>query len=111
MNSDIKISVELDEKKIPKKIELLASDSPDGKPKEMKSFMLSLFEKDTLDTLKIDLWTKEMQISEMDMFMYQTLKSLADTYNRATKNTPLANDMMKFATYFGEQTKAIPDVD
>jgi len=111
MSSEIKITIELDAQKVPQKIQMIASDNKDGKPIEMKAFLLSLFEKETLDTLKIDLWTKEMQVSEMDIFMYQSFKSLADTYNRATKNTALANDMMKFTQYFGEQTKVIPDAE
>ena len=32
--------------------------------------LLSLFDKDDLDTLKIDLWTKDMQVMEMDRFWH-----------------------------------------
>ena len=37
--------------------------------------------------------------------MYQTLKGLADTYHKATKNTKMANDMQKFVDYFAEVVK------
>ena len=70
--------------------------------------LLSLFDKDHKDTLKLDLWTPEMQINEMDKFMYQTLKALADTYFKATKNRDLANEMQKFVMYFGEKTEVLP---
>lgn len=72
-----------------------------------KAMLLSLFDSETRDTLKIDLWTKEMQVIEMDRFMYQTLRSLADTYMSATNNKELATAMRQFADYFGQQTEIL----
>ena len=69
--------------------------------------LLAVFDKEHKDTYKIDLWTNELQINEMDKFMYQTLKGLADTYYRATNNEELANDMRKFIQYFGEKAELI----
>ena len=80
-------------------------DTPDG---ECKAMLLSLFDKNHLDTFKIDLWTSEMQVAEMDRFMFQTLKALADTYFKATRNQAMANDMQRFVQYFGEETEIIP---
>ncbi len=70
--------------------------------------LLSVFDQETKDTLKIDLWTKDFQVAEMDRFIFQTLRAIADTYQRATNNTALANDMQRFAHYFGEQAEIIP---
>ena len=70
--------------------------------------LLSLFDRDHLDTLKIDLWTKDMQVSEMDRFFYQTFRAMCDTYYRATQNGNMANDMQRFTQYFGEKTEVIP---
>jgi len=36
--------------------------------------------------------------------MYFTLKSLADTYLRATQNKEVATDMRRFSDYFAEKT-------
>jgi gliding motility-associated protein GldC len=66
-----------------------------------------MLDPETLDTLKIDLWTTKLQIQEMDRFLYQTLRSMADSYQKATGNTGLANEMQKFAQYFGEKTEII----
>ncbi len=46
--------------------------------------------------LRIDLWTKDMMMDEMADFYYQTMMSMADTYNRATRQTELANEMKTF---------------
>ena len=107
--SAVTINVGLNEDNIPVKMEWKADDNGGiGKPQECKAMLLSIFDKETLDTMKIDLWTTEMQVNEMDRFFFQTLRALADTYNKATRNTQLASDMQKFVHYFGEQTEIIP---
>jgi len=70
--------------------------------------LLSLFDMDTKDTMKIDLWTTKMQVNEMDRFFFQTLRAMADTYFKATQNREMAIDMQRFAQYFGEKTEIIP---
>jgi gliding motility-associated protein GldC len=108
-NSEIKINVGLDENKVPVKMEWNASDNPNaGGSKECKALLLSIFDKESKDTMKIDLWTTEMQINEMDRFFFQTLRALADTYFKATQNKELAGDMQRFVQYFGEKTEIIP---
>ncbi len=107
-SSDITVSVGLNEQNIPVKITWEAEDNPNGQgAKEVKAILISLFDKETKDTLKIDLWTQDMQVIEMDRFIFQTLRAIADTYHRATQNTELANEMQRFVTYFGEKTEII----
>jgi gliding motility-associated protein GldC len=107
--SDISISVELDENHVPEKMTWTASDSNADEPQEVKAMLLALFDKDHLETLKVDLWTKEMQVVEMDRFFFNTLKSMADTYMRATGNSQLAGAMQQFAAYFGKETEILKD--
>ncbi|MEM6397629.1 MAG: gliding motility protein GldC [Bacteroidota bacterium] len=104
--SNIKIGVGLDEEKMPIYLDYAGEGE---KPRECKAALLSFFAKDTKETMKIDLWTKDMQIVEMDRFFYQTLRSLTETYYRATQNKDLANDFQQFVFYFGKQTGAIPE--
>ncbi|HPR00918.1 MAG TPA: gliding motility protein GldC [Saprospiraceae bacterium] len=106
--SEIKLEVQLDDKNVPEQILWQASDHPDGAGKqECKAVLLSLFDMERGDTLKIDLWTKDMQVIEMDRLVYQTLRSLADSYATATNNLRMANEMQKFAQFFGEETEII----
>lgn len=105
--SDINLRVGLDESKTPVYIEWKSTDGGDNVV-ECKGMLVSLFDKEHRDTLKIDLWTTEMQVIEMDRFMYQTLRGLADTYFKATNNAGLANDFMRFVQYFGEKTEVLP---
>ncbi len=107
-SSNITLEIQLDETKTPEKIFWEAEDNNNGtQRREVKAMLLSLFDKESLDTFKIDLWTKEMQVSEMDRLMYYTLKGLADSYIRSTNNQELANQMQNFVQFFGEQTKIL----
>jgi gliding motility-associated protein GldC len=107
-SSNITVKVGLSSDKIPVKIEWMADDDPsDTGWTEIKAMMISLFDLDTRDTLRIDLWTKEMRVDEMDRFMFQTLRAMADTYHRATQNAELANEMQHFVDYFGKKTGII----
>jgi gliding motility-associated protein GldC len=107
--SKIVISVHLNNEKRPEKIEWQADQLSDGKgAKESKAMFLSLFDGEAKDTMKLDLWTNEFQIAEMDRFVFHSLRSMADAYVRATNNTNLGNEMQKFAHYFGEETGIIP---
>ncbi len=107
--SRITIDVGLDAQNMPVEMRWTASDNPGGNtPQPCKAMLLALFDEKTKETLKIDLWTKEMQVLEMDRMFYQTLRGLADTYFRATQNKELANQMQQFVFYFGQATGAIP---
>ncbi len=106
-NKSISLNIGLDDKKTPVYIDWLATDAEDDKPIECKAMLLALFDKEYRDTYKIDLWTNEMQVIEMDKFMFQTLKGLAETYFKATNNSQLSNDFMRFVQYFGEKTEVL----
>jgi gliding motility-associated protein GldC len=106
---EIKVTVRLDDKNVPEDISWSADDQSEAV--KGKAFLLSVFDKQSLDTLKIDLWTKEMQIHEMDRFVFQTLRGITDTYYKATNNAELANEMQRFVHYFGEKTGLIEEGD
>jgi len=108
--STIKIEVTLDEKNVPTKIEWAADDSDVKGLQPVKSMFISLFDEKSEDTLKLDLWTKEFRVDEMDRFVFQTIRSMADSYFKATNNKELATHMVQFANFFGEQTEILkPD--
>ena len=62
--------------------------------------MLSFWDGADKTSLRIDLWTKEMMVDEMADFFYQSMMSMADTFDRATRQTALVNEMKKSAQEF-----------
>ncbi len=105
--SDIKISVHLDDQMMPETITWFASDSELKEPSNCKAFMLSLWDEKSAETLRIDLWTKEMRQDEMDKFFFQTFMTMADTYMRANNQEELVHAIKDFAFSFGEKTGLI----
>ena len=105
--SDIKLSITLDETKQPVAIFWQADDSGMEGMQESKSMMLSLWDKQQGSMMRIDLWTHEMMVEEMQHFFYQTFASMADTYQRATNDKEMTEEIRKFAKNFGEKTKVI----
>ena len=53
---------------------------------EAKAFLLSVWDHETKNALRIDLWTKDMPVDDMKMFFYQTLLAMSDTFMRATQD-------------------------
>ncbi len=106
--SHINIEVAVDEDNMPEKISWKASAHPDqDNYQDAKAMLLAFFDGEKKETLKIDLWTKDMQVVEMDRFFFQTLHSMADTYMKSTNNKELAGAMQQFVQYFGEKTQVI----
>ncbi len=104
----ITLKVNLDDKNVPERIQWKSDDPPSqGQWAEAKSFFLSLFDKKSLETMKIDLWDKELEVGEMNRLCYYTLRGMADSFHKATKNDQLANDVARFAQYFGEESGVI----
>ena len=97
--SEIKFNITLDDHKVPEKIDWSASDQ--HKQSTSKSIMISVWDTQEKNTLRIDLWTKDMMVDEMKQFYHQSLLSMADTFERATGEKEAAKAMRNFAQEFG----------
>jgi len=107
--SQIIIDVALDEGKVPQEIQWKATASTADEAQKAKAVMLSLWDGTDKSALRIDLWTKDMMVDEMADFYFQTLMSMADTYDRATHQKELVEDMKKFAHDFYRKFRALAE--
>ncbi|MBL0145178.1 MAG: gliding motility protein GldC [Chitinophagaceae bacterium] len=98
--STITIDVLLDPNKVPEQIIWQASDSSADMAQKAKAMSIAFWDSADKTALRIDLWTKEMMIDEMADFYFQMLMSMADTFNRATHQQELSNEMKTFAKSF-----------
>ena len=103
--STITIDVKTDEGKVPESIHWKASDTSAEEAQKAKAIMISFWDGTEKTALRIDLWTKDMMIDEMTDFFYQTLMTMADTYDRATQHEELVANMKKFAHEFYHKSK------
>ena len=98
--SSINIDVTLDKDRVPEDISWNASDSRTEQARKAKAMMLAFWDGADKSALRIDLWTKDMMIDEMADFFYQTMMTMADTWQRATQDPIQVNDMKRFAEDF-----------
>jgi len=98
--SNIQLTIQLDENNVPERIDWEAEDN--GTKSTSKAILLSLWDEKEKNTLRIDLWTKEMTVEEMKAFFHQNILTLADTFQRATGEDKMAAQMRDFGAYFAE---------
>lgn len=104
--SEITFKVSLDENNIPVNIDWSASDNNENSV--CKAVMISLWDEKEQNTMRIDLWNKEMMIDEMKRFFHQSLVTMADTFERATGEDKIVGDMRDFCDHFAEKMKIVP---
>lgn len=100
--SKININIELDENRIPEKLNWTAEDGGVTN-QETKAMFLSVWDSKNKESLRIDLWTKDMPVDEMKIFFHQTLVSMSETYHRATQDEKMSATMKDFCDYFAEK--------
>ncbi|MGV1010921.1 MAG: gliding motility protein GldC [Flavobacterium sp.] len=100
--SEIKFTIELDENKVPENLTWSAQDGG-IQDEAAKAIMLSIWDSEKKESLRIDLWTKDMPVDEMKIFIYQSLLAMADTYERATNDEKMTATMRDFTDYFAEK--------
>ncbi len=100
--SEIKFFVELDENKVPERLSWTAQDGG-VQAEDAKAIMLSIWDSKAQESLRIDLWTKDMPVDEMKLFFHQTLVAMSDTFKRATDDEKMSDTMKDFCDYFAEK--------
>ncbi len=100
--SKIELNVELDENRIPEKLSWTAQDGGISNA-DAKAIFLSVWDSKVKESLRIDLWTKDMPVDEMKLFFHQTLTAMSDTFMRATQDEKMTATMRDFCDYFAEK--------
>lgn len=106
MTSEIKIAVTVDENNVPEAINWTAKDGG-VEQEDSKAVMLSVWDHKAQESLRIDLWTKDMPVDEMKVFYHQTLVSMARTFERATNDDKMSATMLDFCDYFAEKLEIV----
>jgi gliding motility-associated protein GldC len=91
--STIQFTVELDQNNIPERIQWDATDKPIDTPSETKSISVSLWDSKQKNTMRIDLWTKDMPVDEMKRFYIECLGGIAQSALSATGDEYMANEI------------------
>ena len=107
-NSEVKFNIGLDENKVPEEISWTAEDGGIDDAAS-KAVMISVWDHQKKDTLRMDLWTKDMPVDEMKQFYHQTLLSMADSFEKATNDEKMSATMRDFCAYFAEKLEIVKE--
>lgn len=100
--------VGLDENRVPEELKWSAEDGGIVN-EEAKAMFLSVWDSKNQESLKIDLWTKDMPVDEMKVFFHQTLLAMSDTFMKATQDDKMTTTMKDFCDYFAEKLELKKD--
>lgn len=102
--SEINIKIGSDEQNNPLAIQWMASDSGVNEYRESKAMFLSFWDVKENNSMRIDLWNKDLMVEEMYFFIYQNIISMSETMVRSTNNQALAQHMQDFAAWFAKES-------
>ncbi|MFN3951327.1 MAG: gliding motility protein GldC [Thermaurantimonas sp.] len=93
----ITLDIWLDENQIPERIEWNA---PDGGifHAEARAAFLTIWDESSQETLRLDLWTKDMSVDAMKKFIHQNIVTTAHLLRRATNDNEGAESIEEFGT-------------
>jgi gliding motility-associated protein GldC len=106
--SEINVKVGLNENNLPIAMKWSAADG-NVVDSAAKAVMLSLWDPKDNNTMKIDLWTKDMTVEEMKQFFHQTLLTMADTFEKATGEHNISEDLRDYCYHFADKMNILPE--
>ncbi|MEN8249357.1 MAG: gliding motility protein GldC [Bacteroidota bacterium] len=100
--SEINFYIELDEKNIPENITWNATDKP-GDDDHTNAISISVWDDTEKNTMRLDLWTKEMQVHEMKKFYIDALGGMAQSILNATGDEFMSNEINQLCDTLGKK--------
>ncbi|MDR6944634.1 gliding motility protein GldC [Mucilaginibacter pocheonensis] len=101
--AEIKLTINLDDNNVPETIMWESTDAQNKEALPVKSMMLALWDQNYKNTLRIDLWTKDMPVDEMKRFFYETLQTMGDSFLRATGEKNIVEDLRDYCAHFADK--------
>ncbi|MFM9839943.1 MAG: gliding motility protein GldC [Cyclobacteriaceae bacterium] len=101
--SKIQFEVQLDDNNVPEKIWWDATEKPEPGLSETKAISLSLWDHAQKNTMRIDLWSKEMPVEEMKRFYIDCLGGLAQSILSSTGDEIMSGEINSLCDRLAKQ--------
>lgn len=105
MKQTLKFEVELDDNHLPIDIEMCTDNDNNNNEESIKALMISAWSAQNKETLRLDLWTKDMPVHDMFIMYHQTMMGMATSLSKSTGHDKLAGALRDYCDFFAEQTK------
>jgi gliding motility-associated protein GldC len=91
--STINFTIHLDDNNVPEKMEWDATEKPESGLSETKAISINLWDHRQKNTMRIDLWAKDMPVDEMKRFYIDCVGGLSQSVLSSTGDEFIANEM------------------
>ena len=103
--SEINFSIQLDAERIPDKISWDATDKPEDAGDDTSAISISIWDPEIKNTMRIDLWTKEMPVDEMKRFYVDCLGGMAQSLLNSTGDEFMSSEISNLCDKLVEYLK------
>ena len=104
MKQILKFEVELDENNLPNSIKML-EDQENNSAIYLKALMIAAWDAKRKETLRVDIWTKDMPVNDMFILYHQNMMGMATSLEKSTGQDKLAQALRDYCDFFAKQTK------
>ena len=106
MKKILKFEVTLDENNLPEGIDMLG-DEVDDSSLNFKALMIAAWDSKKKETLRVDIWTKDMPVNDMFILYHQNMMGMATSLEKSTGEGKLAEGLRDYCAFFAEKTKIL----
>ena len=100
--SEIKFTIQLDDHNVPNTIFWEATDKKPAGKEEAKAISVSLWDSTQKNTLKIDLWAKDMPVDDMKRFYVEAIGGMAESIKNATGDDVMVSEINDLCERLGK---------
>jgi gliding motility-associated protein GldC len=104
----ITIVVSTDENHVPTDM-VWSAEGGDIKNRHAKALAIGMWDKEDRSTMNMELWTKDMSVDEMKMFVCDNMMTLANTLESATSDKGHAEAMRGFTRELANRIGIVDD--
>ena len=106
MKQTLKFEVELDENNLPNSIKMLEEKASNSSI-DLKALLIAAWDAKRKETLRVDIWTKDMPVNDMFIMYHQNMMGMATSLEKSTGQNKLANALRDYCDFFAKETKIL----
>ena len=106
MKQTLKFEVELDENNLPNSIKM-HEEKASNSSIDLKALMIAGWDAKRKETLRVDIWTKDMPVNDMFIMYHQNMIGMATSLEKSTGQNKLANALRDYCDFFAKETKIL----
>ena len=106
MKQTLKFEVELDENNLPNSIKMLEEKASNSSI-DLKALLIAGWDAKRKETLRVDIWTKDMPVNDMFIMYHQNMMGMATSLEKSTGQNKLANALRDYCDFFAKETKIL----